>query len=271
MSRRLENNNGEWYLTETLPLESVIKNLADNPTFKLETVESRPKISFNVPLPKYIDSEVLGYNEYQTVRVVSQLSANHSYWSTKIWLFNQSDDNNLNELAVSVLESENPDIYHINEFSEIVDILAFARKSALHAAVHKKYYAYYPKNIESKFILNSVSRANDKDKSAPLIILRGVYDTDISIQIKIDIFEGKILTLYQYNDRQAEHEDSLPYLWARTRKSLMGSNSDPNSVANSLRLAMFLDNSQSWSEPELICDALKILVEETCKELKNVV
>lgn len=273
MAKKIEESNGAWYVTETLPLESIIKNLSDNPTFKLETVDSKPKISFNLQIPQNSNLETMGYNEYHMIHVVSQLSSNSTYWGTRIWVMSDSFDVALNELAIAVVESQNPDVYRINHFNEIVDIVKIAKYYGGLAALEKKYGTVYKDKLDSEYELKSISRANDPNKSAPVILVKGTFAEKVFITISADIFTGTVEISYRLKDRRESEEAivPLPGLWAEKRSALLGSNSDPNSVANSLRIAMFLDDNKAWSSPELLGDLLETLDIKTCNRLKNVV
>lgn len=271
MSKRLKNKNGSWYVIETLPLEAVIENLSGNPTFKLETVDNKPRISFTISLPHKIGFEPIGYNEYDTARVVSQLSSNHTYWGTKIWVFSEANDMALQDLATTVLESQKPDVYRISDFNEIVQISETAQHYGGIMALSKKYKESYEEQHHQGYRLESVTRSNDPNKSAPLISVKGTYMNDVAIEVKLDIFNGEVSTKYRHfkNDRLIVSD--LPPIWGSIRKKLLGSNSDPNSIANSLRIAMFLDDHKKWSETHLIGELISLIDLKTCDQLKNVV
>jgi hypothetical protein len=271
MGKKIEESNGAWYVTETVPLETIIKNLSDNPTFKLETVDARPRISFSIALPQTVDYESIGYNEYRIVKVVCQLSSNDTYWGTKMWILGETQDSSLNDLAAEIAQAETPDVYRISHFNEIVDIARIAKYYGGIAALEKKYGSVYKGALEGGFELKSISRSNDSDKSAPLISVRGTYFEDVYITVKADIFNGSVSIKYKNKNNDKITTMSLPPLWDKTRKSLLGSNSDPNSVANSLRIAMFLDNNKAWSSLELIGELINIIDIDACKVLKNVV
>ncbi len=271
MGKKIEESNGAWYVTETVPLEAIINNLSDNPTFKLETVGERPRISFSIALPQTLDYEAIGYNEYRIVKVVCQLSSNNTYWGTKMWILGETPDSSLNNLAAEIAQVENPDVYRISHFNEIVDIVRIAKYYGGLAALKKKYGSLYKDTLEGGFELKSISRSNDSDKTAPLISVRGTYLENVYITIKADIFSGNVAIKYKNKNNDKVTILPLPPSWEKTRKSLLGSNSDPNSVANSLRIAMFLDDNKAWSNLELVGDLIGMIDIETCKVLKNVV
>ena len=269
--KRLEESDGNWYVTETLPLEEVISNLSDNPTFKLETLDSKPKISFNINLSNYSNTEAHGFNEYKVVRVITQLSSNDTFWATRMWVTADTGDAVLNQLALEVVEKEAPDIYRISGFSEIVDIVKIAKHYGTLAAIKKKYGKLYVDVLEGGFQMNSISRQSEPEENAPLIYLRGTYGEDVSIAIRVNIFEGSVSVKYKHKNQELIERPDLPRKWHNIREKLLGSNSDPNSIANSLRLANFLDDRKAWSESSLISELISLLDIKACKTLKNVV
>lgn len=269
--KRLEESDGNWYVTETLPLEEVISNLSNNPTFKLETLDSKPKISFNLNLNNYSNAEALGFNEYRIVRIITQLSSNDTYWATRMWVTADTGDAALNQLALEIVEKESPDIYRISNFNEIVDIVKIAKHYGSLAAIKKKYGKLYEETLEGEFQMNSISRQSEPEETAPLIYLRGTYDEDTSIAIRVNIFEGDISIKYKHKNNELIERPDFPIKWSTTRGRLLGSNSDPNSIANSLRIANFLDDRKAWSEDSLVLELISLLDIKACKTVKNVV
>lgn len=269
--KRLEESDGNWYVTETLPLEEVISNLSNNPTFKLETIDAKPKISFNLNLNNYTNAEALGFNEYRIVRVVAQLSSNDTFWATRMWITADTGDAALNQLALEIVEKESPDIYRISNFNEIVDIVKIAKHYGSLAAIKKKYGTIYQDALEGKFQMNSISRQSEAEENAPLIYLRGTYDEDTSISIRVNIFDGEILVKYKHKNNELIERPDLPTKWSNLRGKMLGSNSDPNSIANSLRIANFLDDRKAWSENSLVSELISLLDIKACKTIKNVV
>jgi hypothetical protein len=273
VSKSINYQNGKWYVKEVLPLEDVIKNLATNPTFRLETISSLPKMSFVAALAKNSES---AYNTYGVIKVESQLLDQSDYWDTKIWVFAGSGNPESDALIWAVLSEESPDSQFIVDFGDIANILRICEQAARPVAMSKEYSKCIPEMLKSKIeILNIRQLHGEGQFQAPIILISvNFFDIGSIIDIEIDISNGTFLIKDTHRSLMGMGDETnqlfpkhkrilpLPIKWLGKREILMGANSNPNSIVSSLRISEFLGDNKQWSNPELISDALSELEKE---------
>lgn len=273
MSKSLEYNDDKWYFSEVVPLEHVIKNMATNQTFKLETVSALPKISF---IARFKNLPMSAINTYKQIKVESQLSSDHKYWETKIWVFTGSQNPELDPLTIAVLSEESPDAQFMIDFSDISNVLALSQHAAEAVALRKVYSKCVPQALRSRIEISSIKQArrNNEFKFPTILISLDLIGKESIIDIEIDISNGTFL-LHNINlDSKIQNIEHSPLLikqneilplppkWRAKRESLMGANSNPDSLAVGLRISEFLGDNDQWCNPELITDALSKLEKE---------
>jgi hypothetical protein len=276
MSKSIEQNDGIWYIKETLPLEEVIKNLSTNSTFRLETISGLPKLSFVSVLPL---SQKFAYSEYRLLKVECQLSRDSIYWEIKLWVYNGSADLEISSLASLVLSANTPDAQFMIGFSEIDNILKLSEMAAYTAILSKRFSSIIPAKLQPILkIVNIEKISNEGGNEFPKIIIETSFsDPKMAVIIELDISNG-VLNIEGMPQNLCSPGSlnllELPPAWLAKRESLLGANSNPNSITASLRLAEFLEDNKQWSSQELIEDALLSLnniVEKLSKNKETIV